>query len=185
MSNLGRLVLTTLIITFGGLCAFSGIAYGQKTSEPTIKYVEVPKIVQVEVPVEVPKEVIKEVPVIRTIDNYITQEKIITVEKLVQLREFNSLEELKTWLAGDDTNVLHLVFGNEKGLSVSNKSRDCDDYAYDLQQAAEKDGYIMSIQVDTIKQHALNSVFIANDVYFIEPQTDEVWFECYRDPVAT
>ncbi len=185
MSNPRRFIKITLILAFGALCICSGIVYGQKTSEPIIKYVEVPIVVPIEVPtevlVEVPTEVLVEVPVIRTVNHYIIKEKEIVVEKPVQLREFASLEDLKTWLANDNTDALHLIFSDEGGLRTSPNFQDCDDYAYALQTAAEKDGYQLSIQIDTRKKHALNSLFIGNNVYFIEPQTDEVWLECYRD----
>jgi len=29
--------------------------------------------------------------------------------------------------------------------------------------------------------HMINLTSIGNDIYYIEPQTDEAWFYCYRD----
>ena len=167
MSNLKRFIGILIAFAFGAICVFCGTAYGQKTSEPKIKYVEVPV----------------EVPVLRTANHYIIEEKKIVVEKPVELRGFASLKELKEWLANDNTDAIHLIFGGEEGLRVAPNFQDCDDYAYALQKATEQDGYQMSIQIDTRKHHALNSAFIGNNIYFIEPQTDKVWLECYRDKV--
>ena len=61
-----------------------GTFYGQETFEPQVEYVEV------------------EVSVIKAVDHYIEVPvevvKEIEVEKLIELREFASLEELKDWL---------------------------------------------------------------------------------------
>ncbi len=152
--------------TVGGILGFLLLSLN---FEPQVEYVEVLEI--------------------RTVDQYITEikevivEKEVIIEKTTELREFASLKELEEWLANDTTNALHLIFGGEEGLNINPEFEDCDDYAYALQKAAEKDGLRTSVQIDTRRQHALNSVFIGNNVYFIEPQTDEIWFEAYRDKV--
>ena len=69
-------------------------------------------------------------------------------------------------------------FITEDGLEVSSDQYDCDDFALALQQRASRDGYLMSVTI-TQKQnkpHMINLVTIGNDIYYIEPQTDEVWF---------
>ena len=89
-------------------------------------------------------------------------------------REFESLAELKAWLAEDDTDCTIYIFG-----SGCLAAYDCDDYATALVQNAFSDGYLVSTQV--VGNHMMNSTIIGNKVYFIEPQTDEVWLWGYRD----
>ena len=123
-----------------------------------------------------------EKPVIRYVVETEVVEKMVetVVEKPVELRDFTSLAELEDWLASDGTDGLHFLFGDD-GIYPNPAYEDCDDYAVVLQRSAEESGYRISVQVDTRKHHALNCVFIGNEVFFIEPQTDEVWLECYRD----
>lgn len=124
----------------------------------------------------------KSVYIIETQEIIVEVEKVIETTTLVELKDFASLAELKQWLAGDYTDGLHYIFNNDgSGIYPNPDYEDCDGYAVALQKAAEESGYRISIQVDTRKHHALNCVFIGNEVYFIEPQTDEVWLECYRD----
>ena len=157
-----------------------GTYFGQETYEPKVFTVEVPveKIRVVNHYTDVPVEVMKEVDVI--------------VETPILLREFASLTELKTWLDKDQTDGRHIIFSWDSGeISLDGESspnvwedpnfRDCDDYAVILQQEAANDGFLVNVQLDSKKMHALNSVFIGNDVYFVEPQTDKVWFAYHRD----
>jgi len=73
---------------------------------------------------------------------------------------------------------------------------DCDDYALAMQNRALSDGYIVSFEVTGRSEynmlfntqlpqsqslHAINSVIIGNNVYFIEPQTGEVTFAVHLD----
>lgn len=61
---------------------------------------------------------------------------------------------------------------------MSSGDYDCDDFALTLQRRANRDGYQMSVTI-TRKQgqlHMINLAVIGNDIYYIEPQTDEVWF---------
>ncbi|KKM14460.1 hypothetical protein LCGC14_1705890 [marine sediment metagenome] len=162
-------------------CLFLGGALWQRESRstPEIEYIEVEKLVD-RLVIEV-REVIVEREVV--IEREVIVEREVVVERIIGLREFTSLEELEAWLDNDTTNALHMVFSSTEGLTTDPEYDDCDDYAYALQKEAEKDGYRLSVQVDVVKQHALNSVFIGNNVYFIEPQTDEVWLEAYRDEV--
>jgi len=89
-------------------------------------------------------------------------------------REFGSLDELKAWLAKDDTDSTIYIFGG--GCLTS---YDCDDYAVALMRNALLDGYSISTQI--VGNHMINSTIIGNKIYFIEPQNDEVWFWGYRD----
>lgn len=107
----------------------------------------------------------------------------VTVGKPIELREFTSLEELKSWLAEDDTNeCIHLVVG-EDGVCPLNVKYDCDDYALQLQRQAARSGFLMSVTIieEQGKPHMINLACIGNDIYYIEPQTDEVWFYDHKD----
>jgi hypothetical protein len=88
-------------------------------------------------------------------------------------REFESLDALKAWLAKDNTDKAVYIFG-----SGCLTGYDCNDYAVALVRNALLDGYLISFQVQG--NHMLNSTIIGNKIYFIEPQTDEVWFYGYR-----
>jgi hypothetical protein len=89
-------------------------------------------------------------------------------------KEFGSVDELKAWLAEDDTDSTIYLFG-----AGSISSYDCDDYATALVYNALADGYLVSLQIEG--NHMLNSTVIGNSIYYIEPQTDEVWLWGYRD----
>lgn len=162
------LMSIVLVSAFAGLCF--GVHYGQETFQPQVvtEYVTLPPV-----KVEVPVEVIKEVP--------------------RELREFESLDELKGWLETDETDkhrLMRLVI--EPGMSGTFNIGDCcEDYAMRLQESALDDGYIMSVStiwwneynaLFTQKQchygekHALNLTIIGNRVWYIEPQNDEIQF---------
>jgi hypothetical protein len=89
-------------------------------------------------------------------------------------RQFESLAELKAWLAEDDSDTTLYIFGTG---CLSNY--DCDDYAAALAHNALYDGYLVSMQI--VGNHMLNSTIIGNDIYYIEPQTDEVRLWGHRD----
>ncbi|GAJ01955.1 unnamed protein product, partial [marine sediment metagenome] len=133
------------------------------------------------------REVIKEVPKVEKQIEYrdVVREvvKEVTVEKPIEQREFPSKEELEKWLAEDDEVVTVFFFIVEDGTEVSSDQYDCDDYALALQQRASEGGYLMSVTViEKYNQlHMINLVTIGNDVYYIEPQTDEVWLYCHLD----
>lgn len=108
----------------------------------------------------------------------------------VELRNFNSLEELKQWLAAVAMNITTIFFQRPDAPV------DCDDYALDLQRKALADGYILSFQIISRSEynavfqgelppgqslHAINLAIIGNNVYYIEPQTGEITFVIYLD----
>ena len=116
------------------------------------------------------------------------------IENPRSLSHFQDLEELERWLKNIEVRDIGSdVLGKEiNGI----KSFDCDDYALKLQERALRDGYIMSFEVihsgeynDLFKQgqipvgtiHAINSVIIGNEVYYIEPKTHEIVFVAYLD----
>lgn len=107
--------------------------------------------------------VLKEVPV----------EVPVIERELIQLDYFETLEELEAWLAQDNTDK----------LMPSHPDFDCDDFAYALQRHAARDGYFISTEIIRQKgrNHMINSALISDEIYFIEPATDEVWFKCRRD----
>jgi len=146
------------------------LAYNQLSSLITASYSQ-PETSYVEVPDLVYREIIVEKLV----------EKL--VEKPIELREFVSLQKLADWLEQDDTDsTLYLAGTVDFSASLGSKY-DCDDFAYRLQKSALAEGYLMSTEIIVKKgaQHMINSTSIGNNIYFIEPQTDEVWFETYRD----
>ncbi len=144
-------------------------------SEPVTDVVIVEKEVVREV--EVTKEVVKKEIEYRDIV------KNVIVEKPIKQREFASLEELKKWLAEKSVTKSIFFFVTPDGTQASSNKYDCDDYALDLQKRALEDGYLMSASIieKQGQQHMINLATIGNDVYYIEPQTDEVWFYCNRD----
>jgi len=119
--------------------------------------------------------------IIHYVDRVVTKE--VVVEKPIELREFTSLEELNTWLAEDDTDRYIHLFAGENGICRQSDKYDCDDYACQLQRRAAKSGFLMSATIIE-KQgspHMINLCFIGDDIYLIEPQTDQVWFYCHKD----
>jgi len=117
--------------------------------------------------------------------HYVDREVIkeVIVEKPIELHEFTSLEELKAWLAEDDTNeYVHLVAG-EDGVCRQSDKYDCDDYALQLQRRAAESGFLISVTIieKRGRSHMINLACIGNDIYYIEPQTDQVWFHCHKD----
>jgi hypothetical protein len=89
-------------------------------------------------------------------------------------KEFESLDALKAWLAQDDTDHAIYIFGS--GCLIN---YDCDDYAVALVYNAQQAGY--SVSTEIVGDHMINSTIIGNEIYLIEPQTDEVWLWGKRD----
>ena len=109
-----------------------------------------------------------------------------------ELEHFESLAALSAWLAHDDTDSYEYV----------PSTFDCDDFAATLQSHAIEDGYVLNAQIlyydDMVGwriyvdgescslssfggYHALNMAVIGNEIYLIEPQTDEVYLICPVD----
>ena len=145
------------------------------TSEPETEFVIVEQEVVREV--EVVKEVVKKEIEYRDIV------KEVIIEKPIQQREFTSKEELVNWLAEDDAETTVYFFVTTDGTTGSSDEYDCDDYALELQQRASKDGFLVSVTITekNDQPHMMNLATIGNEVYYIEPQTDEVSFYCYLD----
>ncbi len=136
---------------------------------------------------DVVREVIKEVPIVEKEIEYrdVVREvvKEVTIEKLKEQSEFSSQKELEKWLAEDDAETTVFFFVRADGTEGSSIEYDCDDYALELQQRASKDGFLMSVTIikERGQPHMINLATIGNDVYYIEPQTDEVWFYSHLD----
>lgn len=135
------------------------------------------------------EEISKFYPVYRDVvqKEYIEVEKPVVVEMVkempIELKQFKSPAELKEWLKQDLTNELPNKFEID-GVVFE---LDCDDYSSSLQEHANKVGYLVNMQIydkgnklpmktDVLESaHAVNSTIIGNDVWLIEPQTDEAW----------
>jgi len=171
----GLIAFTLLALALVGGSFCFGAHYGQKTFEPQVKIVTKTETqVQTQTKIEYVDRVVKhyiEKPVEVEIEKPVEIEVVKEVPR--QLNYFASLEELQDWLEKDKADTLIASYPNF----------DCDDYAYELQQRALKDGYIISTELDWKKgeYHMLNSVLIGKDIYFIEPQDDTVWLHCSRD----
>ncbi len=160
---------------------YTGTSVGQATSEPQYTLI--------------PETNVGNQPVVRTLVAYVDKpvpvveyvERIRTVP--IELRNFNDLEELTQWL-NDAMKVTTVRFQSP------DDEIDCDDYALAMQNRALSDGYIVSFEVTGRSEynmlfntqlpqsqslHAINSVIIGNNVYFIEPQTGEVAFAVHLD----
>ena len=87
-----------------------------------------------------------------------------------ELRNFSSIEELELFLAEDKTNEQEYI----------DSEFDCDDFALMLQHNALEKGYIMNCQT-LFTAHVLNMVIIENEIYYIEPMTDEIIFLTHAD----
>ena len=168
MRNLTLIILLLLLaLSFcgGGYAAYS-------TYEPEVVvqteyiYVERPPVV-----VEVEREV------------QVLEERIIEERVPVNLKNFDSVEELIEWLAEDRTDQVPSTF--RIGDVVVKLY--CGDYARMLQERAMEDGYLVNVQVFSKgtklpmsskvleKAHAMNTAIVENELWLIEPTTDECW----------
>ncbi len=101
-------------------------------------------------------------------------------EIAANLSYFDTVAELREWLAEDDTNEWLFIDLSENqidGAPPNLDGYDCDDYALQLQRRALASGYIMSaiIVAQDGSSHMINSCIIDRKIYYIEPQTDEFW----------
>lgn len=167
-----KLLCATIVIALSCFTFFLGSYIEQRSFEPKVVtevwYVERPvkvyEVVEGVVEKEVEVEIVKEIP--------------------MEVREFESLEELTQFLEIDDTDsqiILYPIRGSGGGISSKGI---CDYYALQLQGRALEAGYLMSTEIirKHDEPHMINSAVIGNEVYFIEPQTDEAWlWGCRED----
>jgi len=126
---------------------------------------------------------------------HVPVEKVVVehIETYRPLCHFQDLDELERWLGKEVLFVGIDVVDEQTGKFI--KRWECEDYAIRLQEKALRDGYIMSFEVirhseynSLFKQkipyssiHAINSVIIGNEIYYIEPQNHEIVFVAYID----
>ena len=183
-SKIATVVKTLLAIGILTLVFSIGAHAGQATFEPQTPETIVATKLGVEARIverTTVQYVDRPVPVVE----YIERVKRVPVE----LRNFSDLGELKQWLE-DEMNVTVIRF------QLSNTEVDCDDYALEMQNRALADGYIISFELTGRSEynalfstelpssqslHAINLTIIGHDVYYIEPQTDEVVFVAQLD----
>ena len=120
-----------------------------------------PRIIQV--PTIVKETQIVEVPTI------ITETEKIYIPTQIPLKNFPTLEALRTFLEQDDTNEIPY-----------NANFVCLDYALHLAKRAELMGYRIGhaeLLFDISYFHAMNTAYIEEDstLVYIEPQTDKIY----------
>jgi hypothetical protein len=187
MRNKMVIVVKTLVtVTILAIVFYIGVTIGKANSELTTPQTFVAAQPHVEAR-------LIERTIVKTVNKPVEVETVKYVERIkevpTELRNFNGLEELKGWL-GDNRNMTVVRFQDDNSLI------DCDDYALEMQYKALADGYIMSLEVIERFEynklfetellpgqslHAINLAIIDNDVYYIEPQTDEVAFVAQLD----
>ena len=110
----------------------------------------------------------------------------------VKVQDRWTREGFYVWAMG---NFVHHIVSIMILLSRHFRTYDCEDYALALRDDAYSKGFHMNIQAvwdyrrpDTgeliteyNEGHAVNSTIIGNEMYFIEPQTDEYWLATYLD----
>jgi len=170
-----------------GFCG--GIQYQEATAEPVVvtKEMEIPVPVYEEVVkyVDVPRLVIKEVPVITEIVKEV--EVLREVEKPVYPQEFESKEQMESWVFNNEMPVV-LIAGEDGKINLIDITHDprydCDDYATDFENMALADGYkltacpvtngeIWGIKVSDKKGNHVGAWTKINGVYYyVEPMPE-------------
>ncbi len=163
-------------------CAFFfGVYYGEKSVKPIVA--EVPSE-----PYYVYIEVTKPIVQIKEVEKVVEVERVVEIpaENSPELNNFKTPEELKAWLADDTTSEIpSTILAGDITIQFY-----CMNYAQMLQREARQDGYNLNIQIFSAGQlpmsdrilnnpHALNSAIIGNEIWSIEPSTDEAWM-AYR-----
>jgi hypothetical protein len=107
------------------------------------------------------------------------QAKIQSYQNVFPLREFKSLSELQGFLNFNAKLWQLDLLKMQQGKQFASI-----DFARALQVAANKSGYIISVQIDKATGTVFNTAFIDNIIYAIEPQysfapsgmaTNKVW----------
>jgi len=87
------------------------------------------------------------------------------------LKSFSSLSDLQAWLDKDQTDK-----------QPYSDSFSCYEFALTLQQNAAEDGYLINLEFIIMSNidgqaggHVMNVAVIDDRVYFIEPQTDDIY----------
>jgi len=171
-----KLTAGMLVAVVAIACFMAGDALNERLVEP--------EIVEAPTAVEVAKWQEPETKVIYLPAKPIIEQVEVPVAVPIELREFETTEELEGWLAENHIDEAIMLY-------ASGKEFDCDDYTRRLIRDAKTDGYQLWFQVlppdyrrpDTGERltkndeaHALCSAIIGNRLFFIEPQTDDYWF---------
>jgi len=105
-------------------------------------------------------------------------------------RNFESLEELKVWVANWEVenkpivlSIFDYTFVVAGNTEVYSDYWDCDDISEAMQRDALRDGYLMSICVTTVggRGHAGCLAMTDNAYWFVEPSTGEITSIARRD----
>lgn len=105
---------------------------------------------------------------LETVTQYVDRivEKEVIKEIPVELRQFNSVEELQAWLLQDDSDSVEYFY------ETTVLPYDCEDYAIALMRNARRDGFEISLYVK--EQHMMNCAIVNNQLWRIEPQDDSI-----------
>ncbi len=192
---LKRITLTTLLILVASLTTYLTLDRNYTTEVQSLQYqigileTRPPQVVIKEVPIEVIKEV--PVEVVKEVLVPVVEEVIEQVP--VSLTNWESLEELKSFLEVDDTNSTIILTAGATGVVTF--SGQCEDFAFQLRGRAEELGKYLDTQIlsrtDCLKYsnylptgiyslglndgHYINKAIISNEVWYVEPQNDKVW----------
>ena len=121
---------------------------------------------------------------------------VIFVDRPVQLSDWESVEELNTFL---DLSIIRLVF-----ISGDSFDGQCEDAAFALRDAAERQGKRLETEILTraecyryqehldipyemiwaLRQndgHVICKAVIGNEIWFIEPSNDNYWLAYFLD----
>ena len=154
--------------------------------------VEVIREIEIEVPVEVPVEVLVEI--IKEIEKLVVVEVPITKEVPTRLGDWESLEELQAFLAGDPTDSRIILVANSSGIVKLHGQ--CEDRAIQLMDGAQEVGkrlFLVPLHPSEYLKwygsypgsniyHAVCGALVGdNDFYYIEPSTDRCILAIYLD----
>ena len=109
----------------------------------------------------------------------------------IETEDWESVEELRTFLVEDDTDSrIHIKLG-ESGVVFLNSV--CEYRAMQLRNRAEKIGKnieVLPISPDEYEKwygeevehyHMIGGAIVGNEYWYIEPSTDEIWIGVYLD----
>ena len=117
----------------------------------------------------------------------------VEVEKeiIIPLEDWNSLDEVKAFLEQDDSDRhLYLISGEPFSGQCENKAFTLEDRAEAIGKRLETETltrteYIIYYGNDgglnAWDRHMLCKALIDNDVWFVEPENDEIWLAFYLD----
>jgi hypothetical protein len=110
-----------------------------------------------------------------------------------RLQDFATVEALERWLERDNTDSHLFLVCNKDGLAQLTGT--CEDKALNLIEQAEREGIRLHLQVldnslyyrfykkhlPIHTYHAAVIAIVGNEIYLIEPSTDEIWLMAVKD----